>query len=505
MKDKTKQVIISNLTRDMINQKRLEEIYLHSTIWKSLLRIIVPTVLSMAVFSLYSIIDQIIAIQYGSGNQIFIHGSLDSKDIRTVIQLAQPFWGILIGIGVFITTGVGNKFGMFLGEANFKRAKDTLSNGYFYNFIFYFFLLFFCFIFSKKIIELQFSSANVSLDKHNEIVNLSYYTTLIWAFFAVFYFISNIAIIGLRVEGYPTFAFLTIFFSSILNVALDFLFTIVFHWGVLGTIFATGIAWFFQFIASFLFCFWKKVYVIFEALKIKKDALTKTIIFACFIFGFPSLFRNFAQAINTWFFNLILDFQSSRSDPKSLGYWVSIFGAITPIINLFVISVFGFLQSMNIFIPYNYAHKKNERIIKSVWICIFFVVVYLLFVEILCFFIGDNLLSLFIPKDINNPHELSDATHALRNLFLLFPLLGVSLVVSGFYQSIQKVSKSVLIIFLRFVLIYFVVLTLLYLLGKKYNNNYLVFYVTPITDLLVTFISVPLLMFDFKKLKQGKY
>jgi Na+-driven multidrug efflux pump len=103
----------------------------------------------------------------------------------------------------------------------------------------------------------------------------------------------------------------------------------------------------------------------------------------------------------------------------------------------------GIMQGMQPIAGYNYGLQKYGRVRKAVRLSILTSITYGVFICLLCLAIPSGLLSI-LSKDTE---IIKSGVPALRMMSLAYPISGVALMVTAYFQSIGKVSKAVALSF----------------------------------------------------------
>lgn len=197
---------------------------------KRYLKFIIPSVLSMWVFALYSMVDGFFVSNY-VGEVEF-----------SAVNISMPILTIFFATGILFSIGTQAKVGMNLGKGDFNLANKIFSTsivslifiGILFSGVIY--------IFIDKIIYVL--GAN---DATAEFVR-EYLKAIVP--FGMFFMLTYQLEVLVKVDGAPHISAFSVFIAAISNIVLDYLLIVEFHMGIFGAALATGIA---QAISSFSF------------------------------------------------------------------------------------------------------------------------------------------------------------------------------------------------------------------------------------------------------------
>ncbi len=197
---------------------------------KRYLKFIIPSVLSMWVFALYSMVDGFFVSNY-VGEVEF-----------SAVNISMPIITLFFATGILFSIGTQAKVGMNLGKGDFNLANKIFSTsivslifiGILFSGVIY--------IFIDKIIYVL--GAN---DATAEFVR-EYLKAIVP--FGMFFMLTYQLEVLVKVDGAPHISAFSVFIAAISNIVLDYLLIVEFHMGIFGAALATGIA---QAISSFSF------------------------------------------------------------------------------------------------------------------------------------------------------------------------------------------------------------------------------------------------------------
>lgn len=388
------------------------------SIGKLFVKYSIPSVIAMVVFSVYIVVDG-----------IFVGNVIGSKGLSAV-NIAMPFFGVAMAIGIMVAIGGGTITSIELGKGDRSAARRTFSLAFYTLIIITLLLSIFTVIFAPTIARI--------LGANEELVPLVVeYLVSLCLFLATFVgssYLSN----GLRVMGKPNHAMLADIISSVLNIVLDYIFIVKFGLGLAGAGFASGIA----FTIGFLFAL---------SQYFKKDSILK---FCKVKFNFKKIIRifyngssegitQFAVAFSNYIFNIVLMIRIGEMG-------VSAFSIILYVASLVTAVFSGICNGISSIISFNYGANYKERINKILKMAIITITILGVFSTVLMIFGGEILISMFTEGD----KELIKLTTEATNLYsIAFVFNGLNILASAYFTALEDAKTSAIISVLRGVLL----------------------------------------------------
>ena len=156
------------------------------------------------------------------------------------------------------------------------------------------------------------------------------YLTII-VFFSIFYMSGYAFEIYIKIEGKPSYPAICVLVGGFTNLILDYVFVVIFHYGVTGAAIATGISQVISCTMLFLYIVLKAKYIKFKKLiKISFDKIAKI-----FKTGFSEFLTEISSGILILIYNLVI--------LKKIGVLgVSIFGTVSYITSFITMTMIGF-------------------------------------------------------------------------------------------------------------------------------------------------------------------
>ena len=195
---------------------------LEGPVGRQFVRYVTPNVLGMIAMSAY-----ILADTFFIANGVGPNG-LAALNFAIVVWTAMQATGLMLGIGG------ATKFQVFKSQGDADAASRTFSNA----------VMLALFAAAVYLVAVNLFAAPVSyaLGADSDTVGLTETYLRVLFGFAPFFLMNNVLLPFVRNDGSPRLAMGGMVLGSMANIALDYLFIMVFGWGMFGAAFATGIA-----------------------------------------------------------------------------------------------------------------------------------------------------------------------------------------------------------------------------------------------------------------------
>lgn len=423
-----------------------------------------PAIIAMTAASLYNIIDR-----------VFI-GQVVGPDAIAGLAITFPFMNLAGAFGAAVGVGASTAISVKLGQRDYATAEEILGNTVTLNVIIGLGFSIVCLLFLDPIL-LFFGASKATLPYARSFMEI----ILTGNVFSHMYFGMNAV---LRAASKPKQAMFATIFTVVMNIILDVVFILWWHWGIQGAAFATIIS---QMLAL---CWQMKIFSNKrELLHLKrgiyklKAQLVKTII----AIGISPFLMNLCACIVVIFVNNQL--VKYGGDMAVGGYGIS-----NSVATVFAMFIIGLNQGMQPIAGYNYGSKQADRLVR---------VLNLAIIAATCIMTAGWIAGEFFPREIarlfTTDKELTEMSiTATRYNMLVFPIIGFQMVVTNFFQCIGKVKISIFLSLSRQLLI---LIPLLAILPLFFQLNG-VWYALPASDAtasVIAFIIIATYMRKFKK------
>ncbi len=420
----------------------------------------VPAAIGILVMSLNLIIDT-----------IFVGNWIGSSAIA-VITVVLPIVFLIASIGMAVGVGGSSIISRALGAQEQEKAEHTFGNQ---------FILSVGLVLILVIVGLVFAEPALNLFGADDSIIESakiYYSILMYGVIFLALVMTGNPVI--RAEGKPRFAMITMIIPALSNIILDYLFIVLFDFGITGAAWATSFSYF----MSFLFIFWFFISKRSELkIKAKYFVLNWSIVKEIGSLGGVTLARQGIISLLSIVLNQSLLLYGG-------GTSLTVYGIISRMLMFALFPVMGIAQGFMPIAGYNYGAKKFPRLKETINKSILYATAVALVVFIIIMIFPDYIVRVFTA----DPKILSQTPNALRIVFAITPLIAIQLIGSGYFQSIGKARPALLLTLSKqgFFLIPLI------LILPPYYGLLGVWIAFPIADLLSTLITAIFLRKELK-------
>ncbi len=378
-------------------------------IGKLLLQYATPAIIAMTASSLYNIIDRIFIGQ--------AMGPLAISGLATTF----PFMNLSAALGAMVGVGACTVISVRLGQKDHHTAQMVLGNTVVLNLILGTLFAAICLYFLDPILYI-FGASEATIPYARD------YMQIILAGNVISHSYLGLNAI-LRAAGHPK----TAMYCTILTVVINIILVPIFLWGLDMGIRGAGIAT----ITSQAVCLiWQ--FRIFtnpkELLHLKKEALRlkANIVRQTLTIGMSPFLMNTCACLVVLLFN-----RSMKTYGGDLA--IGAYGIVNSVTFFFVMIVMGLNQGMQPIVGYNWGARQNQR----VWTTLRYTIIAATIVDTICFLVAE-----FVPEMVTrlfttDPEITRMAAYGFRISVMVFPLVGIQMVLGHFFQSIGHAGKSI--------------------------------------------------------------
>ena len=433
---------------------------------KLLAQYALPAIIAMTAASLYNIIDR-----------VFI-GQVVGPMAISGLAITFPFMNLAAAFGAAVGVGASTTISVKLGQKDYESAENILGNTITLNLIVGLAFGGICLLFLDPILRF-FGASDATLPYARDFMRV----ILAGNVFSHMYFGMNAV---LRAASKPRMAMFATIFTVGMNILLDVVFILWWHWGIKGAAFATIIS---QVLAL---CWQMKLFTNkSELLHLKRGIykLKSNLVRNIISIGIsPFLMNACACVIVIFINNQLVRFGGDMA--------VGAYGIANSIAMIFVMFVIGLNQGMQPIAGYNYGAQQYDRMMRVVKLSI---------ITAVCIMLTGWSLAMFAPYHCarmftTDPELIKGSIKAIHIIMMMFPLIGSQMVITNFFQCIGKVKISIFLSLSRQLLF---LLPLLAILPNFYGING-VWASMPTSDFIAVAVAVTIMLVFLRRFKKER-
>ncbi len=431
----------------------------------------VPGIIAMTASSLYNMVDSIYIGHIPEVGSLAISG----------LAVTFPLMNISTAIGTLVGVGASTMVSVLLGQKNYRTASKVLSNDVSLNILTGTVFTIVTLLWMNPILRF-FGASDTTLPFASDYF---FYIALGNIITHLYFGLNSIV----RSSGNPRLAMGLTLFTVTSNAILDPIFIFVLGMGIRGAALATVLCQAMA-LAYTLYYFSDKERFLHLPGELSMYKIDWKIASDSLAIGMGPFLMNLASCIVVLFIN------------QQLVRWggdlaLGAYGIVNRLTFLFIMIVMGFNQGMQPIAGYNYGARKFLRV-KEVYIKT------ALWATLVCT-VG-FMVSVFLPHAAtgiftNDPQLHSLASKALRQMNIVFPIVGFQMVTTNLFQCLGMVRKSIFLSLSRQLLF---LLPCVYILPGILQSEAGVWYSFPISDMISAILTAILGWNLIKKLGRMK-
>lgn len=422
-----------------------------------------PMVISMAVNSLYNIVDSYFVAKI-------------SEDAMTALSLVYPVQNLMTALAVGFGVGMNARIAYCLGANKQKGASCAATTGLLLSAVHGIILMVVCLLGMRRFLMMY--------TDNESIINMGLeYSNRAFLF-------SVIIMLGISLEkifqsvGKMNISMISMICGFVTNIILDplMIFGIGFfpEMGMSGAAWATGIG---QSVTLLVYIICLFISPIPIKLKIKNISFDKNMLKSLYSVGIPATLN---MALPSFLISSLNGILAAFGEK-----YVLVLGAYYKLQTFIYLSANGIIQGVRPLVSFNYGALERERV-KQI-----FKTTVLLISSVMALGV---LLSLIIPKQMmglftSNGETAQIGVTALRIICIGFVFSAVSVTCCGVLEALGRGMESLIISFMRYTA---VIIPLAFLFGKIIGANG-VFVAFPVTEIVTAAVSALVYRRNFKK------
>lgn len=422
-------------------------------ILKTILKYTIPSVVSMWVFTIYTMVDGIFIGRYV--------GPLGLAGVN----ITMPLINLTFAIGIMIAVGSSTLIAIHYGEGDWTAGNKIFTTAVY--------SLLTCGILISLIITI-FIDPIIYFLGGNDILYpyIKDYLRII-ILFCTCYMTGYALEIYIKVDGNPVYPTLCVVTGGVVNILLDYIFVVLFHFGIKGAALATGLS---QITTTSLLFY----YIFFKTKRVKFTKITYSIFNLLKIMkvGFAEFLAEVSTGISIFVFNLVILKQLGESG-------ISAFGIIGYISSFITMTMIGFNQGVQPILSFNLGAKEYKKISQIMKISFSILALLGIFFYTIINIFSLNIVTVFLSEI----KDISLTQRALTIYSFAYLICGFNIFIAGYFTALDRVKLSTIITSLRGIVL---LITLILLLPKLFGTPgiWITVFVTELLTLVVSIIFI---------------
>lgn len=432
-------------------------------IGRLLFKLSLPAMTGMVVQALYNVVDTIFVGR--------VVGPLGIAGITIVF----PIQMIVMAVAIMVGVGGASIISRALGANDLTRANKTLGNILSIIIILGFSVAILGNIFLKQLLFIFGTTATI-LPFASDYASIILFGTIFFSFAMT----TNSIV---RAEGRATIAMTTMLISAVLNIILDAIFILGFHWGIKGAAWATVLS--------------QAVTVVYLVYYFLSGRSSLKIIPAFFRLD-RKLAREimaigssaFVRQVSGSFIAVIVN-HSLKHYGSDLA--IAVYGIINRTISFVSMPMFGIAQGAQPIIGYNYGARRYDKTRRALNLAVEWTTAFSTIGFLLLMLFPRQATSLFT----NSPDLIAWGAHSMRLFILMLPTLGFQVIGGTLFQSLGLARKALYLTIARQLVVIPLILSLPPLL--QLDGIWISF---PIADFIFFIVTWKMYQPQIQRLKQ---
>jgi len=430
---------------------------------KSLITMAAPAILGLIVQAVYNMVDTMFVSWLGPT-------ATGATQVVFVITTSLSAIGLMFGIGV------STYISRLLGRNEQKQAEEALSTVFWGTIIAGLIITILFFIFIEPLLKLV--GATESLLPMSK--DYSQYLIFGFPFMILNMLMNN----SLRGEGSAKYSMIGMGSGALINIILDPIFIFTLDLGIKGAAIATSLSQITTTIILLSFYIRGKSLLKF---KFRFKLIDKKVWKEVLKVGIPSFLTQLLMSVSLSFINNQAGFYGGDDA-------IAAIGIVTKLIYLCIFVFFGLGMGLQPLAGYSFGAKNDKRLFQSLNYAILISVTLGIFFNLIIYFFGSNILSIFKPTDVVFDYAL----FYLKIYMISITAMSIQFNVIYFLQAIGKGLLSLIFSISRQGIL---LIPLIIILPKYYGING-VFYAQAVSDIIIFIFTILVLIKLIKNYKK---
>lgn len=370
---------------------------------KKFFKFVIPSIVSMWIFSLYTMVDGMF-VSWGVGEHAL-----------AAVNLSMPYTSLVFTLGILLATGTSTVISIALGQKDLNKARDYFNQNLAVTGVVSL-LLCAVTLFNLEGVALFLGATPDTLTYVKEYVGTI-------AVFAIFFTVSYNLEVQVKANGAPQVSTIGVISCALMNVLLDYVFVMRFHWGVWGAALATGIA---QMTSTTVFL----IYFLTHRERLRLGKFTPAIRAYKRIvpLGLSEGLNEFSNGIVIFLFN--------QTILRVIGEAAVVSYTIISYVNTLVLmTMIGTAQGMQPLVSYHLGAGERESCRKLLKYALRLIALFSVLSFALAYLGAHGIVGAFLPSD--SP-QFAYSVAALRMYACSFLVLGFNVIFAGYFTAVEQ-------------------------------------------------------------------
>lgn len=387
---------------------------------KQFYKFVIPSVVSMLVFNLYTMVDGIYVARFVGEHAL------------SAVNISMPYVNFIFAFSILFSVGTSTVVAIFRGENKMKSANETFTRNTIFLTVCALIITLLALVFQNEL-ALFLGASEVTLPYVHD-----YLGVLIW--FTFFFIVSYSMEVLVKTDGFPKLATAAVTVGAVTNIVMDYVLVVQVGMGIRGAAIATGLSQVLTFTVFTIHFLGKR-----GTIHWCKTTLDLSVYKRIIPIGTADFITELSAGTIIFLFN--------HAILKHIGdNGVVTYTVITYIYNIVMMTFTGISQGMQPLVSFYRGRREEKTCRLFLRYALYSTFAMSLLALAICLFMTPALVSIFI--DASRTELFAYTVHAFRIYSLCYLVIGYNIVCSGYFAAVEKSGYSFTISLLRgFVLI----------------------------------------------------
>ena len=387
---------------------------------KQFFKFVIPSVVSMLVFNLYTMVDGIYVARFVGEHAL------------SAVNISMPYVNFIFAFSILFSVGTSTVVAIFRGENNMKSANETFTRNTIFLTVCALIITLLALVFQNEL-ALFLGASEVTLPYVHD-----YLGVLIW--FTFFFIVSYSMEVLVKTDGFPKLATAAVSVGAVTNIVMDYVLVVHVGMGIRGAAIATGLSQVLTFTVFTIHFLGKR-----GTIHWCKTTMDLSVYKRIIPIGTADFITELSAGTIIFLFN--------HAILKHIGdNGVVTYTVITYIYNIVMMTFTGISQGMQPLVSFYRGRREENTCRLFLRYALYSTFAMSMLALAICLFMTPALVSIFI--DASRAELFTYTVHAFRIYSLCYLVIGYNIVCSGYIAAVEKSGYSFAISLLRgFVLI----------------------------------------------------